>query len=216
MPERVAILATDPALSTALQQAIAAIAPERAVVCLAPGEPVPNEALLLPLTSDLPAALAFPGQEIFAACRDPRGLRERLHRDLGIPLADTSAASYWLPVALTARGPLYGEAIAPDGSGYLQPADLGDRLRQPLYRLGFRVLGYLDATPAVYLLEFALHETSIGFRRLWPFPAAPALASIGVQTPDLFACHWLCATGQPLLDLDIAGAARYARVGTAS
>jgi hypothetical protein len=44
------------------------------------------------------------------------------------------------------------------------------------------------------------------FDRLLPFPGEPALASLGVQQPDLFAAHWQCLRGQPLLDLQILAA----------
>lgn len=44
---------------------------------------------------------------------------------------------------------------------------------------------------------------AICFDRLWPFPIAPAIASVGVQQPDLFACHWRCVTGQPIREITI-------------
>ncbi|WP_019499623.1 hypothetical protein [Pseudanabaena sp. PCC 6802] len=50
-----------------------------------------------------------------------------------------------------------------------------------------------------------LHPPPILFDRLIPFPDEPAIASIGVQEPNLFACHWLCLTQQPILDLKIKG-----------
>jgi len=110
----------------------------------------------------------------------------------------------WLPVVLTAKGPLYAEVIglADDGS-YQQPVDLSDVWRQPLYHLAYQLLQVLSAPPTTYLLQFGLPEQDLVFDRLWPFPTTPAIASIGVQEPDLFTCHWLCLTGQPISDLTI-------------
>lgn len=48
-------------------------------------------------------------------------------------------------------------------------------------------------------------QPPILFDRLIPFPDEPAIASIGVQEPNLFICHWLCLTNQPILDLKIKG-----------
>ena len=98
----------------------------------------------------------------------------------------------------------YAEAIAPASpSGYRQPLHLADHQRQPLYRLGQRLLSALSAPPAVYLLQFGYQGDRECFDRLWPFPAPPAIASLGTQTPDLFSCHWHCLRGQPLRDIVI-------------
>jgi hypothetical protein len=162
--------------------------------------------------------------DIVAACADVEGLRSWVH-DLDRPdLVTTEAGDLWLPVVWTARGPLYAEVIAQHDDGkYFQPFHLSDRDRQPLYRLAQNLLSYLDAPPSVYLLKFTLvndTDTSeptadpdqpdkkqtghkIGFDRLIPFPDEPAIASIGVQEPNLFVCHWLCLTNQPIYDLVI-------------
>jgi hypothetical protein len=92
---------------------------------------------------------------------------------------------------------------------YAQPLHLPDRYRQPLYQLGQRLLGLVSASPAVYLLQFGFQGEEIVFDRLFPFPAAPAIASLGIQTPDLFECHWRCLTQQPIRDLRIPGAVSY-------
>ena len=108
-------------------------------------------------------------------------------------------------MVLTAKGPLYGEVIG-EGvipNSFKQPIDLTDDIRQPLYYLAYELLRSIAATPAVYLLQFALRDQDVVFDRLWPFPAAPAIASLAVQSPDLFTCHWHCLTGQPILDLTI-------------
>jgi hypothetical protein len=67
--------------------------------------------------------------------------------------------------------------------------------------LAYRLLRSLFATPAVYLMQFGLQEGSIYFDRLLPFPGEPAIASLGVQIPDLYTCHWHCLLGKPILDL---------------
>ncbi len=141
-------------------------------------------------------------ETVYQACDDVSGLRQWVEENLQVATGDFDL---WLPVVLTIKGPLYGEVIGKDVSsphGYLQPIDLSDQQRQPLYRLGFDLLHHLQAPPSVYLIQFGLLELeAIGFDRLFPFPAAPAVASLGVQEPDLFTCHWYCLTGKPIRDL---------------
>ncbi|ERN41264.1 hypothetical protein KR51_00021540 [Rubidibacter lacunae KORDI 51-2] len=212
LPQQIAIVGdrTNP-ISAALQSAIARCNPKIATVVVAP------EALLavakpelcyLPLELELPVAFQFPGRWLWDACREVEGLQARAARDLSVDIATADLPTYWLPVALTARGPLYGEAIASNPNrkiGYVQPADFPDRIRQSLYALAFRLLRWLDAPAALYLVEVGTDGDRVAFSRLWPFPAAPALASLGVQQPDLFTAHWLCVSGQPLLDLVVRG-----------
>lgn len=140
--------------------------------------------------------------DIINACGDHTTMRawvkEKLH------ISPTEQGDLWLPLVLTARGVLYAEAIAKTTNGYQQPYHLNDRQRQPLYYLGFKLLEYLNATPAVYLMQFSFKESELLFDRLIPFPDQPAIASVGVQEPDLFECHLLCTTNQPIYDLVIA------------
>lgn len=157
---------------------------------------------------------------VYKACQDILGLRLWVEENLEYP---TGAGNLWLPVVLTAKGPLYGEVIglaeefstqqlsedlvlikdADKKIPYRQPIHLSNALRQPLYYLSFKLLQYLSAPSAVYLVQFAIKDSEIIFDRLWPFPAAPAIASVGVQQPDLFTCHWYCLTGKPIKDLII-------------
>lgn len=189
-----------------------------------------GEALLCPLTLNLPDTVSFPAQRIYQTCRDVPGLRRHAEQ-LGYA---TGAGEYWLPAVLTARGPLYGEVISNpdysyakkaaltdaaggdkinsitgDGKNYRQPAHVSDSWRQQLYELAYRLLRSLDAPPATYLVQFGFLGELICFDRLWPYPAEPAVASIGVQDPDLFSCHWYCLTGRPILDLTIPHSAEY-------
>lgn len=159
-----------------------------------------------PLTLDVPEILEFPGKAIFQACNHVTSLRERVQQ-IGYTTADSHQcqSDLYLPVVLTAKGPLYGEVI---GKGkinqvYQQPVNLPDKQRQPLYHLAYELLQSLLAPPAVYLLQFVLQDESIIFDRLLPFPTEAAIASLGVQEPDLFTCHWLCLTAQPIFDLTI-------------
>lgn len=160
-----------------------------------------------PLTLDVPITLEFPAQTIFQACRQVISLRQRVQQKLGYATSDGSQklGDLYLPVVLTAKGPLYGEVIREEQTAnlYQQPIDLPDNQRQPLYHLAYQLLKSLLAPPAVYLLQFGYNEQNIVFDRLWPFPAAPAIASIGVQEPNLFTCHWHCLTRQPIFDLTI-------------
>jgi hypothetical protein len=189
-----------------------------------------GEALLCPLTLNLPDTVSFPAQRIYQTCRDVPQLRRHVEQ-LGYA---TGAGEYWLPAVLTAKGPLYGEviskpdycssqiaseteiaggdkinSIAGNGKIYRQPAHVSDSWRQQLYELAYRLLRSLDAPPATYLVQFGFLGERICFDRLWPYPAAPAVASIGVQDPDLFSCHWYCLTGRPILDLTIPHSAEY-------
>lgn len=148
------------------------------------------------------SSLEVSRETISQACDDISGLRLWAEKNLQVVTGDFDL---WLPVVLTAKGPLYGEVIGRDihnPHGYRQPIDLSDQERQPLYKLGFDLLSHLQAPPAVYLMQFGLvAEKEVGFDRLFPFPAAPAVASLGVQEPDLFTCHWYCLTGKPIRDL---------------
>lgn len=168
-----------------------------------------NKALLCPFTLHLPATIAFPAQAIYCACRNVEGLRQQLTEWQYA----TGPGEFWLPIVLTAKGPLYAEVIGVKADtlssakgtrqAYTQPIHLTDTQRQPLYALGQRLLRSLNAPPAVYLMQFGWQADALCFDRLLPFPDAPALASLNVQTPNLYACHWLCLSGQPVVDLAI-------------
>ena len=159
-----------------------------------------------PLTLDLPHTLQFPARNIFDACSPVTSLRQQVQQ-LGYETVGGGKrlGDLYLPVVLTAKGPLYGEVISEgEATGvYQQPLDLPDNQRQPLYHLAYQLLQSLLAPPAVYLLQFGYNEQNLVFDRLWPFPGVPAIASIGVQEPDLFTCHWHCLTAQPIFDLTI-------------
>jgi len=137
---------------------------------------------------------------LIARCQDIAGLRQWVQTHTPLPSLPVAAppGHHWLPIIWTAKGPLYSEAIAATGPHtYRQPYPLADRQRQPLYRAAFLLLDHLEAPPGVYLLQIAIDP--LQFDRLLPFPDRPAIASLGVQEPDLFACHWQCLTGQPFV-----------------
>ncbi|WP_293151058.1 MULTISPECIES: hypothetical protein [unclassified Microcoleus] len=164
-------------------------------------------AIVCPLTLDVPPNLVFPGQNLFRFAANVSAARDRVAQELQVPVGD---GNFWLPVVLTAKGPLYAEAIAGESdklSGeltYSQPLHLSDVWRQQLYELAYRLLvALLNAPPATYLMQFGFVGDRICFDRLLPFPAAPAIASVGVQVPDLFVCHWYCLTNKPIYDLQI-------------
>jgi hypothetical protein len=209
MPEVLILTGVGAGGADALARAIASSHPATEVnICavseLHSGAIALSGAIVCPLTLDLPEDLAFPGREVFGFCRDVGAARDRVSEKFGVPSGD---GNFWLPVVWTLKGPLYGEVIGgeiPQQSGelsYCQPVHLSDVWRQQLYELAYRLLDFLNAPPATYLMQFGFVGEGICFDRLWPFPAAPAIASAGVQVPDLFACHWYCLTGVPIYDL---------------
>lgn len=167
-----------------------------------------EEIIYCPLTIELPDYLDFPGKAIYRACQEIKETRlwVQEHLEYKVTTNKSSMGDLWLPVVVTAKGPLYGEVIAegPLPNAYEQPVDLTDDLRHHLYRLAYNLLEHLNSVCGVYLLQFSW-KGEIVFDRVWPFPAAPAIASLGVQQPDLFTCHWHCITGKPILDLTISG-----------
>jgi hypothetical protein len=160
------------------------------------------DTILCPLTLNLPEWLQFEGRTVFDACANTFALRQRVTNwDYAV-----GNGRYWQPIVLTMKGALFAEGIASsdhEQTPYLQPLHLGDAKRQPLYALGQRLLQVLAALPGVYLMQFGMDEQQVWFDRLIPFPDAPAIASVGRQTPDLFECHWRCLTQQPIRDLSI-------------
>ena len=151
-----------------------------------------------PLTIQLPQWLVFPAQKIYQSCQDILGRRIWVEENLKYKSNPNLnwLGDLWLPVIWTAKGPLYAEVIGEGAmpNAYEQPVELADHLRQQVYSLAYQCLEALEAPPSVYLLQFSVIEQEIIFDRLWPFPAAPAIASLGVQSPDLFSCHWQCLT----------------------
>lgn len=174
-----------------------------------PDNPALTGSVICPLTLEVPEWLLFPGQAIYQSCRDLISLRRQV-KAWGY---ESGMGDLWLPIALTAKGPLYGEVIglrgdtstppADTSSRYRQPVHLPDRWRQPLYELGFRLIHALKAPPAVYLVQVGIQAGNVYFDRLIPFPAEPAIASLNRQIPDLFVCHWCCLAGKPIYDLKI-------------
>lgn len=149
-----------------------------------------------PLTIQLPQWLTFPAQAMYQACQDIQARRQWVYQQLQISInADPQwLGDCWLPIIWTTQGALYGavisEGIMPNA--YQQPLDLAPAQSQKLQHLSHRLLENLAAPPAVYLLQFSLFNQDIIFDRLWPFPAAPAIASLSASTPDLFTYHWYC------------------------
>ncbi len=157
-----------------------------------------------PLTLNLPPEFEFWGRDISQACLDIDALRHLAATRTGVKHGDRG--NLWLPVVWTARGPMYGEVIGEvDADSYRQPIHLNDVDRQPLYQFGYQLLSQLNAPPATYMVQFSRQERELIFDRLFPFPALPALASVGVQSPDLYACHWRCITRQPMIDIRVRG-----------
>ncbi len=171
-----------------------------------------EDSIYCPLTIQLPEYWNFPQQKIYQTCQNLDSLRQLVQVKLGYQtsMGNSGLGHLWLPIVLTAKGPLYGEVIGETEipNSYLQPIDIPDYQRQGLYHLAYQLLECVKAPSSVYLLQFSFLDNKIVFDRLWPFPAAPALASVGKQTPDLFACHWSCLNSQPVKELAILGLSR--------
>lgn len=165
-----------------------------------------SDLLFCPLTLAVPGYWSFPHDVLYQTCQNIEQLRQQVEQQLGYP---GGVGNYWLPVILTAKGPLYGELIGESQGKYIHPIHVADTWRQPLYELGYRLLKTLQAVPATYLIQFAFQDETLCFDRLWPFPGVPGLATLNTQTPDLFTCHWYCLTHRPLYDLKIASSVPY-------
>ncbi len=166
-----------------------------------------DDLIYCPLTIQLPNWVEFPAKKIFELCRELKTRRNWVEQHFQYKTSSKNSwlGDLWLPVVLTAKGILYGEVIGEGEipNSYQQPINFKEHIRQSLYKLAAQLLESINATPAVYLLQFRILGEVIVFDRLWPFPASPAIASIKLQQPDLFACHWHCLTGKPIVDLKI-------------
>ncbi|MFB2834514.1 hypothetical protein [Floridanema evergladense] len=164
---------------------------------------LPKDVVFCPLSLGLPSNFDFPQQAIFKACQNVEFFRYLISQKFGYI---TRLGNFWLPVVLTQKGPVYAEAIGLQQElNYYQPVHFSDKMRQQIYQMGYNILKFLNASSATYLIQFGFIDKEIWFDRVLPFPAAPAIASINTQTPDLFTCHWYCLTNQPIIDITIAG-----------
>ncbi len=158
-----------------------------------------------PLTIEMPPQWSFTGQKVFQACKDIQGRRQWVEQTLGYKtsIRDSWLGDLWLPVIVTGKetlfSPVIGEGAIPNS--YEQPVELSRKVEKSLHRLAQKLLSSLKAPPSVYLVQFRLLANEIVFDRLWPFPAAPAIASLRYQQPDLFTCYWYCLTQQPILEV---------------
>jgi hypothetical protein len=161
-----------------------------------------NKIVYCPLTIELPNTFEFPAKQVFLACKDIKARRRWVEEKLSYQThkGDRSFGDLWLPAIVLQDGVSYAEAIGEGEipNSFRQPIDLPDTVRQSLYNLTNKLLKSISAVPSVYLIQFSLHGREIVFDRLWPFPAAPALASLKGQTPDLFTCHWYSLSGKSI------------------
>ncbi len=158
-----------------------------------------QDVIYCPLTIKLPDWFNFPAQQIYYACRDVEKRRKWVQQHFGYKISKDNSwlGDLWLPVIFTSEKLIYGEVIC-EGvmpNYYQQPCDLPVEIYPSLQTLVKELLNSIKATPSVYLLQFRILDQNIIFDRLWPFPATPAIASINVQKPDLFAYHWHCLRG---------------------
>jgi hypothetical protein len=158
--------------------------------------------LLCPLTIDLPEQIFFHQRELFEACRQVDTRRHWVLEHTEHKVCNNGAiGDHWLPIIASRDGYRFGEVIG-EGimpNSYHQPINLTEAQRASVQDLGVQLLDSISASPSVYLLQFAFTPNrEIVFDRLWPFPAAPAIASLNHPTPNLFDYHWRCLTNQSL------------------
>ncbi len=195
----------------ALEAAIKADSPSTQVEVMATAtlwsknaqSPKPDpDVIYCPLTIEVPHWLSWTGQKIYQDCKDVKGRRQWVDRMLGYKtsIRDSWLGDLWLPIAVTPRELIYGEIIGEGAfpNSYEQPISLKNSLSHPLHELAQGLLESLDAPPSLYLLQFRLKGQNIVFDRLWPFPAAPAIASLTDPHSNLFSWYWQCLTNQSL------------------
>lgn len=169
-----------------------------------------NKTIYCPLTIQIPDYFDFPQRKIYSACKDINARRRWVEKNLGFKtsVGDSWLGHLWLPIIVTSKSLMFGEVIG-EGSmpnSYEHPVSIPKRQLKSIHGLAEELLESLDAAPATYLLQFSLYNGEIVFDRLWPFPAAPALITLKTQQPDLFTCHWRCATEQPISKISISDA----------
>ncbi|HEY9837453.1 MAG TPA: hypothetical protein V6D27_11205, partial [Vampirovibrionales bacterium] len=161
----------------ALQKAIARTHPDCEVKVfsfshLKPFSLSDSEVLVCPLSLNIPNSVIGELQPLYRTCQDVEGLRTVVAERWQVA---TGTGNLWLPVVLTTKGPIYGEAIGLADEKqpgcekvvqYIQPVHLPDRWRQPLYALGRRLLQWLEAPPATYLIQFGWSDQGLWFDRL--------------------------------------------------
>ena len=170
---------------------------------------IESGAIYCPLTIQLPYEFNFPGRNVWRACQDIKGRRRWVEEKLNYKTStkDTPLGDMWLPIIVTEKGLLYKEIIGEGAmpNSYQQPVNLPDRILQPLYNLAYKLLESIEPQPGVYLLQFCLRQSEIIFDRLWPFPAAPALASMRMEQTNLYTYHWYCLSAQSFSNSSIKG-----------
>ncbi|WP_310485013.1 hypothetical protein [Chamaesiphon sp. VAR_48_metabat_403] len=202
MPKTVVILDDTPEsqrLGVAMLRSIGEIVESVQFVTVAELPAVASpRAIYCPMTLAVPPTFEFWGQSIGRSCQDIDRLRDLAATTTGVKVGE--GGNLWLPIIWTAQDPIYRDVIGESEGNHQQPVDLSDFDLEAIYEFGCQLLTQLTAPPATYLVQFSQGETGIIFDRLFPFPAIPALASIGVQQPDLFDCHWRCITGQSIVN----------------
>lgn len=207
-------LIASPVTEKMIQSTMAAIKqdnPDRVVTVVTPAllrhgsEVLHAPHYLLPLTLQIPSTIAFPAREVFLACQDVQGMRDWVEQKLNLTALShhEGLGDRWLPAIVSTTDLCFGELIGEGAipNAYQQPVEIADRQKRSLHSLAKKLLNSLNAPPAVYLLQVRLTPSQVLFDRLWPFPAAPAIASLHSANSDLYHLHWQCVQQQQLVEI---------------
>ncbi len=150
-----------------------------------------------PLTIKLPDWFNFSAKRVYKICSNLENRRKWVKQHFGYQTSSDNSllGDLWLPIIFKPRKTIYADIIGEGEmpNSYQQLPSFPETSKNLVCTLASQLLESINATPAVYLLQFKIIKDNIIFDRLWPFPATPAIATINnKQQTDLFTHHWQC------------------------
>lgn len=164
-----------------------------------------SRTIYCPLTIQIPEIVDFPARECFRACQNVKDRRAWVQNQRGFKVSteEPGLGDRWLPIVFDGSSVQFGEVIGEgeQPNAYQQPVAIAQSQLRALQALAVPLLKEIAAPPSVYLLQFLSEGSDVLFDRLWPFPAAPAIASLNRAPADLFGLYWQCIKQQQLLQV---------------